>query len=154
VCKPCTQSLKNRLFGAADNNRGTVKVHDGPDTDPERRNEPHVNCDFYVQGFNFHDGSGHLEFQHWRPTGDFEAVTPSGASLEWTGTLNTKGTYDYELGPYVLPSGHYRLEVYTNDGHPGSTDQFAKSKTFWVDNACVSCPDVCGPCAAPSPYLP
>ena len=117
-----------------DTNRGTVKIHDDLVTDPEERNEPRVSCDFYVQGFNFNDPDGYLLFQSWPPTGDKEEVTPTGDTLLWTGTPDGDGEYDFLKGAYSLPAGHYRLEVYTNDGHPGHNEgHFAKSKMFWVD---------------------
>ena len=121
-------------FAQNDNNRGTVKIHAGPDTDPERRNQPHVACDWYVQGFNFHDPSGTLQFFSWSPTGDKSPVTPTGDNLVWAGTADGDGEYDFQKGPYQLSAGHYRLEVYTDDGHPGNSAHYAKSKMFWVDD--------------------
>jgi len=127
-------SLTGTALAVSDNNRGTVKIHDGPDADPDERNEPHVSCDFYVQGFNFHDGSGRLAFQVWPPTSNPADVTPTGDDLEWTGTDDGDGEFNFEKGAYYLPEGHYRLEVYTYDDHPGHEGgHFAKAKMFWVD---------------------
>ena len=113
-------------------NRGTIKIHDDETADPETRNEPHVSCDFWVEGFNMKDPEGHLEFYSWPPTGSKEEVTPSGDSLNWTGTPDGDGEYDFLKGPYSLPEGHYRVEAYTDDAHPGH-EHFAKAKMFWVD---------------------
>jgi len=129
---------------AQDNNRGTVKVHADSSADPDRKNEPHVSCDFYVQGFGFRDPSGTLRFFTWAPTGDGTPITPTGDNLVWTGTPDGDGEFDFLKGPYQLPAGHYRVNVYTDDGHPGgNSSQKAKSKVFWVDE-----------CAAPPPPPP
>lgn len=126
-----------------DTNRGTVKIHDGPDADPDQRNEPHVSCDFYVEGFNFNDDSGYLRFEVWPPTSNKAPITPTGDDLEWTGTSDGDGGYDFEKGAYYLPEGHYRLEVFTYDGHPSHDEgHFAKAKMFWVD----PCEDEQPPC--------
>ena len=139
-------------FAQHDNNRGTVKVHNGPDTDPARRNEPHVDCDFYIQGFGFNDPSGSLQFFVWRPTGDKTPVTPTGDSLTWTGTAAAKKGFDFQKGPYQLDAGHYRVEVYTDDGHPGNAAHSAKSKVFWVDECAKPAPPPVYP--APTPVYP
>jgi len=139
------------LAQSRDNNRGTVKIHDGPEADPEKRNEPHVDCDFYVQGFNFHDSDGTLQFFAWAPTGNKGVVTPTGDNLVWTGEADGDGEFNFQKGPYQLPAGHYKLEVYTTDGHPGSNSgQKAKSKVFWVDE-CAPAPAPY-PTPAPEPY--
>lgn len=124
------------------NNKGTIKIHDEMDADPDMRNEPHVSCDFWVEGFNMEGSSGHLEFYEWAPTGNGDAVTPGGDTLTWTGEAedDRNGGYHFLKGPYFLPAGHYRVEAYDNDGHPGSEDHFVKTKTFWVDE-CAPCPD-------------
>lgn len=118
-----------------DNNAGTVKVHDDESENPEQRNVPHVSCDFWIEGFNMNDASGTLVFYAWPPTGDKSEVTPTGAGLDWTGDEeNEQGNHHFLAGPFQLPPGHYRVEVYTDDGHPGGDDlKFAKTKTFWVE---------------------
>lgn len=119
---------------ATHNNKGTVKVHDELDADPDRRNEPHVSCDFWIEGFKMGDDSGWLEFFDWPPTGDKSAVTPGGDDLNWTaGSGDAEDGWGFLKGPYSLPPGHYRVEAYTTDGHPGGTGHFAKAKMFWVD---------------------
>ena len=120
---------------ANDNNAGTVKVHDDETENPVTRNVPHVSCDFWVQAMNLNDPTGYLVFFGWPPTGDMEVVTPTGAGLTFNDTTaDEHGNFGFNLGPYQLPPGHYRVEVYTDDGHPGTDDgHFAKTKTFWVE---------------------
>lgn len=121
--------------GEHDNNAGTIKLHDEAIADPNERNEPHVACEFWVEGFNMNDASGHLEFYSWPPTGDKSMVVPGGDSLTWTGWTEDDADGNHHLlnGPYYLESGHYRVEAYTDDGHPGHDAHFAKSKMFWVE---------------------
>src|SRR5438067_464957 len=120
------------VTGATDNKPGTIKVHDNATADPEVRNEPHVSCDFWVEGFNMEDSSGTLTFQAWPPTGSKEVVTPTGDDLEWTADSgNGHGNFHFLSGAYQLPEGHYK--VTSSDG-----DEKEKSKVFWVD-----------PCAPP-----
>lgn len=121
--------------GAADEhgNQGTIKVHDGPDADPDQRNEPHVGCDFFIEGFGMADGQGHLVVYDWPPTGDKNVVL----NATWTGTPDDHG-FHFLAGPFSLPDGHYRVEVFGTD-HPGQSDHFAKAKMFWVD--CESVPE-------------
>lgn len=116
-----------------DDNRGTIKIHDDLTTDPEERNEPHVSCDFYVQGFNMNDDSGFLVFYSWPPTGNKTEVTPEGDNLTWTGVPDGDGEFNFLKGAYQLPVGHYRVEAWTDEGHPSGGEQFAKAKMFWVD---------------------
>ncbi|HUR70229.1 MAG TPA: hypothetical protein VM370_13375 [Candidatus Thermoplasmatota archaeon] len=132
---------------AKDDNRGTIKVHDDETADPEVRNEPHVSCDFWIEGFNMKDPDGYLVFYSWPPTGDKSEVTPTGDGLDWTGTADGDGEYDFLNGAYQLPAGHYRVEAYTNDGHPGGDgSHFAKAKMFWVDPCETECQEDCNPC--------
>lgn len=134
--------------GNHDNDRGTIKVHDDLDAQPDQRNEPHVSCDFWVQGFNMRDMTGSLKFIAWPPTGDKTVVTPTGDSLTWTGTPDGDGEWNFLKGAYQLPAGHYRVEAYTDDGHPGNQSHFAKAKMFWVDPCEVTPP------TPPSPPTP
>lgn len=131
-----------------DNNAGTVKVHDNEDENPDVRNVPHVSCDFWVEGFNMNDDSGVLVFYAWPPTGDITEVTPDGASLEWESDgVNEQQNHHFLAGPFQLEKGHYRLEVLTDDGHPGGAgEHMAKAKTFWVE-PCDE-PPVNPPCPA------
>ena len=119
---------------AEHNNAGTVKVHDTEDEDPDERNVPHVDCEFWVEGFNMGHDSGWILFFAWPPTGDMGLVV-SGEDQNWTAD-NATPEFHFLAGPFTLASGHYRVEVYTDAGHPGATDEnphFAKSKTFWVE---------------------
>jgi len=116
-------------------NHGTLKVHDDAIVEPETKNEPHVSCDFWMEGFNMHDSGGELVFYGWPPTDATKSViVPTGDDLVWTGTLeDDEDGYHFLKGPYQLPAGHYRVEAFSNDGHPGDHDHFSKTKTFWVD---------------------
>lgn len=120
---------------ATHNNQGTVKVHDDESEDPAVRNVPHVSCDFWIEGFKLGDDSGWIRFFGWPPTGDKSEVTPTGAGLNWEADEgDASGEYHFLNGPYQLPAGHYRVEIYTHDGHPGSdAGHFAKAKVFWVE---------------------
>ena len=119
---------------ATHNNQGTVKVHDNEDENPDQRNVPHVDCQFWIEGFDLGDDSGWIVFYAWPPTGD-KQVVESGEDQNWTANAgNVSGEFDFLAGPFTLESGHYRVEVFTTDGHPGSdSGHFAKSKTFWVE---------------------
>src|SRR5688572_10790564 len=55
-------------------NSGTIKVHDGPDADPDTRNEPHVSGDVWIEGFNMAAHEGTLNVYAAPPTGDGELV--------------------------------------------------------------------------------
>lgn len=140
-------ALVSAPAAATHNNAGTLKVHDDENTTPVKRNVPHVDCDFWVEGFGMSDDSGTLVFFSWPPTGDKNVVTPGGnGSLDWTADSGTtSGEYHFLAGPFTLPSGHYRVEASTDDGHPGSNaGHFAKTKTFWV--TCEPTPPAPTPC--------
>lgn len=127
-----------------DNHAGTIKVHDNATADPEVRNEPHVSCDFWVEGFNMEDSSGTLVFQSWPPTGDKSVVTPTGDGLTWTADSgNSHGNYHFLNGAYQLPAGHYK--VTSTDG-----EHKEKSKVFWVDE-CGTPPPPCTENCVPTP---
>ena len=132
---------------ATHNNQGTVKVHDDEVEDPAMQNVPHVSCDFWIEGFKLGDDSGWIEFFTWPPTGDMTAIAPTGASLEWEADDgNASGEFHFLQGPFQLPAGHYRVEVYTDDGHPGGDGgHFAKAKMFWVED-CENPPENPPPC--------
>lgn len=117
------------------NNRGTLKVHDNVEETPETRNVPHVACGFYLESFLLGDDSGWIRFFGWPPTGNMSEVNATGDSQVWTADFGSEGGGWHMLeGPYYLPAGHYRVEIHTDDGHPGSdAGHFAKSKTFWVE---------------------
>jgi hypothetical protein len=101
------------------NNSGDVKVHTFNDTGSEK-NDPHVDCPFYVEGFNMDASSGTLVIKSWPPTGDKSVVL----SDTWTADAGTPANH-FLNGPYSLPSGHYKLFV--------SDTQHDKHKVFWVD---------------------
>lgn len=116
-------------------NPGTLKVHDDEDENPDTRNVPHVSCDFWLEAMGMSDDEITIRFFGWPPTGDKSEVTPTKGSLSATADEgNESGEFHFLVGPYSLPEGHYRVEVYTDDGHPGKNPQhMAKAKTFWVE---------------------
>ncbi|GEM_PF-3870617 len=119
---------------STDNNAGTIKVHDDMSADPDEKNQPHVSCDFWIEGFNMQDSSGALRFQAWPPTGNKTVVTPTGDGLNWTADSGNKhGNYHFLNGPYELPAGHYKVTAINEGGEK------TKSKVFWVDD-CVTPP--------------
>lgn len=122
------------ISSANHNNQGTIKVHDNEQEDPDQRNVPHVDCDFWIEGFKLGDDSGWIVFYSWPPTGD-KQVVDSGEDQDWTADSGAaSGEYHFLAGPFTLPTGHWRVEVFTDDGHPGSdSGHFAKAKTFWVE---------------------
>ena len=138
------------------NNQGTLKVHDDEVASPDRRNEPHVSCDFWIEGFNMFDDSGVLEFKEWPPTGEKQVVTPTGDDLDWSGAAEEDGKgFHFLNGAYQLPEGHYRVEAFSDGGHPGNFDHNSKSKMFWVDPCEPPCPEEqCPPPPPPPPDCP
>jgi len=131
---------------AVHNNQGTVKVHDNETENPETRNVPHVDCQFWIEGFKLGDDAGWIVFYAWPPTGD-KSVVETGVDQTWTADSGAaSGEFHFLAGPFTLPSGHYRVEVFTNDGHPGSdSGHFAKAKTFWVECETVVVNPPCPP---------
>lgn len=124
-------------------NHGTIKVHDDATADPARRNEPHVSCDFWIEGFKMADDAGTLTFYRVPPTssGKVEVSTSN-----WTADSGDLASgWHFLAGPFNFTSspGHYRVEAFLAQGHPGNEGHFAKSKTFWVN-----------PCGAPSEDVP
>jgi hypothetical protein len=123
------------------NNAGTIKVHDDATADPEVRNEPHVSCDFWIEGFNMQDSSGSLVFRAWPPTGHKQVVTPTGDGLSWSADAGNKhGNYHFLNGAYQLPEGHYKVTAVNEGGEK------TKSKVFWVDPCKPECTQDCVPC--------
>ena len=112
---------------AAQGNSGTIKVHDGTAADPPTRNEPHVEGDVYVEGFNMAADEGTLRFFSWPPTGDRELVLQT----TWAAD-DGEPEFHFLAGPFELPCGHYRVEAQNGleeDDFPGGV----KSKMFWVE---------------------
>ncbi|HUR62526.1 MAG TPA: hypothetical protein VM286_09215 [Candidatus Thermoplasmatota archaeon] len=106
---------------AADcNNNGTVKVHTEGDIG-EMENDPHVDCPFYVEGFNMDAEHGTIVIKSWPPTGDKTVVLED----TYTADDQTEDSHHFLNGPYSLPSGHYKLFV--------SDEQHEKMKVFWVE---------------------
>lgn len=120
---------------ATHDNPGTLRVYDHVEETPAPRRVPHVSCGFYLEGFLLGDDTGWIRFFAWPPTGNRTEATPSGDTLPWTADAGAaSGEFHLLKGPYYLPAGHYRVEIHTDDGHPGAEeDHLAKTKTFWVE---------------------
>ncbi|HEV8360615.1 MAG TPA: fibronectin type III domain-containing protein [Candidatus Thermoplasmatota archaeon] len=118
------------------NNHGTIKVHDDAEVSPPQLNDPHVACEFWIQGFNMAGGTGHLTFEQIPPTANPPVVVI--ASVDWTGTAEDDGDgFAFLAGPFNFTDdpglGHYRVTAFLDQGHPGNEEHFAKQKVFWVD---------------------
>jgi hypothetical protein len=112
------------------NNQGTIKVHDDMVAGPPTRNEPHVSCDFWIEGFNMAHATGTLTFTGWPPTGNKTVVL----SATWAGTPEEDGSgFHFLAGPFTLDAGHFRVEAFVQEGHPSHALHFAKAKVFWVE---------------------
>lgn len=124
-------------------NQGTIKVHDAASESPPTQNDPHVSCGFWVEGFNMEQSQGTLVFWAWPPTGDKSVVK----SDNWTGTpeADQSGGYHFLNGMYDLPAGHYRVQAFSDEGHPGNFQAASKTKEFWVDPCDVPCTEECPP---------
>lgn len=116
-------------------NPGTLKVHDNETENPDVRNVPHVSCDFWLEAFGMSDDEIAIRFFAWPPTGDMSEVQPLKGELTATADSGeSSGEFHFLAGPFELPPGHYRVEIYTDDGHPGGNpEHMAKAKTFWVE---------------------
>lgn len=110
------------LPATAQSNEGTIKVHEDEEVDPPVQNQPHVSCDFWIEGFNMARDAGVLTFQAWPPTGKMEIIVPTGDDLTWTADEDDH----FISGPYQLAAGHYKVTS-------KSVDEKDKSKVFWVD---------------------
>jgi hypothetical protein len=116
---------------AAANNAGDVKVHD-PGMDQDQRNQPHVGCAFFVEGFNMDATSGTITFQVWPPSGDGSVVHATGAPGSWQADdTNAQGNHHFVSGPFHLPAmgdahegTHYKVTV--------SDTRHVKTKVFWT----------------------
>ncbi|HUR63730.1 MAG TPA: hypothetical protein VM241_04530 [Candidatus Thermoplasmatota archaeon] len=115
-----TQPCPDEDTSDACNNSGTVKVHTINDLGSPS-NDPHVDCPFYVEGFNMNASSGTLVIKAWPPTGDKTVVVND----TWAMDDPDQDNHHFLNGPYTLPTGHYKLSVSDtlNDKH----------KVFWVD---------------------
>lgn len=135
-----TASLTPAAADHGNGNSGTIKVHDGTDTQPPTRNEPHVTGDAYVEGFNMAAHEGTLNLYSWPPTGDRTLVL----ATTWQDDGGDPEAH-FLAGPFDLPCGHYRVEAQNGmdaDDFPGGV----KSKMFWVE-----CPPTPEPEPTPSP---
>lgn len=127
-------------------NHGTIKVHDDASVDPPQRNQPHVSCDFWIEGFNMAGESGWLVFSRVPPT-ENPAIEVLNAS--WSADSGSlEDGWHFLPGPFNFSAnpGHYRVEAFLTQGHPGNESHFAKTKTFWVNS--------CGPALVETPCPP
>lgn len=115
----------------SEGNQGSIKVHDEAVVVPPTRNDPHVSCDFYIEGFNMEDDSGYLLFFRIPPTSNPPEQV---LNATWTGApeADQSGGFHFLAGPFNFTEGHYRVEAYNDDGAPGD-GQGQKSKVFWVN---------------------
>lgn len=116
---------------AAVGNSGDIKISDSPlPAQGNQGNEPHVQCQFYVLGFNFAASSGIITVRSWPPTGDGTVVLERPYAMT---SPSSSGDYQFVNGPYTLPAGHYK--VYVTDNKGGS---IAKQKVFWIDGCAAT----------------
>jgi LPXTG-motif cell wall-anchored protein len=119
-------------------NNGTVKI-DGFPVDDSPANEPHVECPFAVQFFNFDPGqTADISIAAQPPSGSSSQIvaersdvptTPDGTSTTFTADdLNLSG-----LDEQAQQGFHLKLTV-TSEGVPGGK----KFKVFWVKCAKAS----------------
>lgn len=115
-------------------NHGTIKVHDDETVDPPKQNNPHVSCNFWIEGFDMSDDVGHLDFYLIPPSSNPPVLVHS---ANWTADEETgEERFHFLAGPFNFTAGHYRVEAFLGGGHPGNHEHFSKTKTFWV-NPCV-----------------
>jgi hypothetical protein len=124
----------------AQGNAGTVKVQDDSETG-NMSNDPHVGCDFSVEGFNMAATSGTIRIVAWPPEGDHETVV---LTANWTADGDEgQAEAHFVSGPFSLPAGHYKVFASNTGGHE-------KMKVFWVD--CEA--GTTSPPTAPIPVFP
>ena len=128
-------------LAAANGNSGIVKVHD-PADNGKMRNDPHVGCSFFVEGFGMDADSGTITIRVWQPTSDTGNVVLS-ANWSADGTADSQGDHHFLEGPFSLPSGHYKVFVSDSDGH-------TKTKVFWVDCSGSTPPPCTENCVPPN----
>lgn len=127
-------------------NPGDVKIHD-PNQLELQRNDPHVGCSFFVEGFNMDATSGTITFEAWPPTGNMTIVHASGAAETWTADdTNAQGHHHFVSGPYSLPDTHTHIQG-THYKVFVSNDNHDKMKVFWVkcDTVTGGCTEGCQP---------
>jgi hypothetical protein len=110
-------------------NPGTIKVHNGATATPEIRNEPHVSCGFFVEGFGITESSGTLEFWRIPPTANPRVLA---LTQGWTADSGSNATgFHFNVGPITLSAGHYKVEAFVSSN---THDELkTKSKVFWVE---------------------
>ncbi len=124
-------------------NNGTVKIAGEADLDEIPDHEPHQNCVFTVQWYNFDQGAeiiSKVSFELQSPT-DTQAhsLTVSGPANVFVGAdppggagndLDGEAVYSLSFTglPHLLQGYHVKITVHT----PDSKGNDSKSKVFWV----------------------
>ncbi len=98
--------------------------------------EPHVSCQFYVQGANIAGAQGMVTLRPW--SADGAPAAPAVLTGTYAGTPAAAGKYQFVAGPYLLAAGHYEVAVSASSGLD------TRHASFWVD----ACPSG-GPTATP-----
>ena len=136
--------LMARTAATTQGNSGDIKISETTVPDHGNQgNEPHVQCQFYVLGFNFAASQGTISVASWPPTGDGSVVLTGTYKAP---TPDSAGTYQFVKGPYTtLADGHYKVDVTDNKGA-----EIAKHKVFWID-PCATSPNPSPPTNTPAP---
>ncbi len=129
-------------------NNGVVKV-DGEDFDDIPNNDPHVDCEFRIDFYNFDEGDldARVVFESQPPTGDavisgdepefvFIGEDPAGGGNDHDASQTY--TLSFEGEPHPQQGFHVKLTIEAPDGQ--GPDAFNKYKVFWVE-----------PCEVPTP---
>jgi hypothetical protein len=131
----------SQASSAPPGDNGDVKIHQSGFSTDDERNQPHVTCSFYLDGFNFDPNQSVTWFiDSWPPTGDRTQVL--------SGTLDMGSTGHNWTTDQTLPAGHYKL-FWNFTGEHGA----AKHKVFWVSGCTTSSPSP-SPSPTPTPTTP
>ncbi|MPZ62342.1 MAG: hypothetical protein GEU93_13820 [Propionibacteriales bacterium] len=121
-------------------NNGVVKVND-EELDDIPNNDPHVDCVFNVDFYNYDEGDDYaadVEFTLHNPTGDGTFDVTSGDLAPYIGEdpagggkdVDARETYRLEFtgDPHPQQGYHVKLTIHA----PGSIGADVKHKVFWV----------------------
>jgi hypothetical protein len=130
----------SQASSAPPGDNGDVKVHQSGFSVDDQRNQPHVVCSFYLDGFNFDPNQSVTWFiEPWSPGGDH-------ATHVLDGTLNMGSTGHNWTTDQSLPAGHYKL-FWNFTGEHGK----AKHKVFWVSACTPTSPTTPAPAPSATP---
>lgn len=124
-------SLATIPANAGDANPGTLKVHEAGELG-DMRNDPHVGCEFFLEGFNMVAASGTITIKAWPPTGDKRVVLTG----NWSADGGDANGHHFVAGPFTLAEGHYKAYV-------SNAPEHTKTKVFWVDGCQSNPPPPC-----------